>query len=64
MPKGERYWVEGDAVVWSLFVTSDGVFYAGTDEPVLYRSFDQGESWHELRGFKDPESIMHWEAPD
>lgn len=40
------------------------MFYAGTDEPVLYRSFDEGESWHELRGFKDPESIMHWEAPD
>jgi photosystem II stability/assembly factor-like uncharacterized protein len=64
VPKGDRYWVEGDATVWSLLVTSDGVFYAGTDEPALYRSFDEGESWHELRGFKDLDSIMHWESPD
>lgn len=64
VPKGGRYWVEGESVVWSLLATSDGALYAGTNDPALYRSFDDGESWHELRGFRDLPSRSHWESPE
>lgn len=64
VPKGDRYWVEGDAIVWSLHATRDGTLHAGTNEPAIYRSFDEGETWHELRGFKELESMVYWESPE
>jgi photosystem II stability/assembly factor-like uncharacterized protein len=64
VPTGDRYWVDGDAVVWSLLATREGALYAGTTEPALYRSLDDGESWHELRGFRELDSLVHWESPE
>ncbi|RQH02366.1 WD40/YVTN/BNR-like repeat-containing protein [Natrarchaeobius oligotrophus] len=64
VPKGGRYWFEGDSVVFSLQATADGALYAGTNLPALYRSFDDGETWHELRGFQDLPSRPHWESPE
>jgi hypothetical protein len=59
VPKGDRYWVDGDTEVWALHATRQGALYAGTNEPAVYRSYDSGESWHELRGFRELESRVH-----
>jgi hypothetical protein len=44
VPKGDRYWVEGAAKVWAIHATRDGALYAGTNEPAVYRSSDDGVS--------------------
>ncbi|MFD1647854.1 WD40/YVTN/BNR-like repeat-containing protein [Haloarchaeobius litoreus] len=63
VPKGDRYWVEGDDIVFSVQATGDAL-YAGTNQPALYRSYDGGDSWHELRSFRELESQPHWESPE
>lgn len=64
VPKGDRYWVEGDSSVWALHATRDGTLYAGTNEPAVFRSYDEGENWHELMGFRELDSMAHWESPE
>lgn len=63
VPAGDRYWVDGDDIVFSLHASPDGALYAGTNQPTIYRSLDDGESWHELRRFHDLPSRSHWESP-
>ena len=64
VPKGDRYWFEGDSLVFSLNASADGTLYAGTNLPALYRSFDDGDTWHELRGFQELPSRSIWESPE
>jgi hypothetical protein len=64
VPKGGRYWFEGDSVVFTLKSSHDGTLYAGTNLPALYRSYDDGESWHELDGFQELPSRPKWESPE
>ena len=34
-----------------------------TNQPCIDRSM-RGKNWHELRGFKELESMIHWESPE
>jgi photosystem II stability/assembly factor-like uncharacterized protein len=63
VPRGDRYWYDGKSEVWSVLATSDGVLYAGTNDPYLFRSVDDGETWSECKGFRDLPSRGHWESP-
>ena len=63
VPAGDRYWYSGDREVWSVLAAADGTLYAGTNDPVLYRSTDDGETWAELRGFRTLPSRGAWESP-
>ena len=38
VPLGDRFWHAGQSEVWSILGTSDGVLYAGTNDPYIYRS--------------------------
>ncbi len=64
VPKGERYWFDGDSVVFAVHAAPDGTLYAGTNFPAIHRSFDNGGSWHELDGFRDLPSSAQWESPE
>jgi photosystem II stability/assembly factor-like uncharacterized protein len=64
VPAGDRYWFEGDDIVFSLHADREGTLYAGTNQPTIYRSFDDGESWHELRSFQELPSKSKWESPE
>lgn len=48
---------------WSVLVTADGTIYSGTNDPYLYRSMNDGESWQELAGFRQLPSRGLWESP-
>lgn len=63
VPLGERFWYGGESEVWSILATADGSLYAGTNDPYLYRSVDEGETWNELLGFRDLPSRGIWESP-
>ena len=63
VPLGDRFWHAGQSEVWSILGTADGVLYAGTNDPYVYRSVDDGETWAELKGFRDLPSRGHWESP-
>jgi photosystem II stability/assembly factor-like uncharacterized protein len=63
VPLGDRFWHAGESEVWSVLGTADGVLYAGTNDPYVYRSVDDGETWAELKGFRDLPSRGHWESP-
>jgi len=63
VPLGDRFWHAGESEVWSILATRDGALYAGTNDPYLYRSVDDGETWAELKGFRDLPSRGHWESP-
>lgn len=64
VPKGDRYWFDGDSIVFSLHAAPDGTLYAGTNLPAMYRSYDDGETWHELRDFQKLPSRPFWESPE
>lgn len=49
--------------VRSVLATAGDRVYAGTDEPVLYRSLDDGDSWTEMTGFLDLPSRADWTSP-
>lgn len=59
----DRYWHSGESEVWSVHATRDGVWYVGTNDPFLFRSTDDGETWSEVKGFRDIPSRGHWESP-
>lgn len=63
VPLGDRFWHAGQSEVWSILATADGVLYAGTNDPYIFRSVDEGETWSELKGFRDLPSRGHWESP-
>ncbi len=63
VPLGDRFWHAGQSEVWSILATADGTLYAGTNDPYIYRSVDDGETWMELKGFRDLPSRGHWESP-
>jgi len=63
VPLGDRYWHAGQSEVWSILAARDGVLYAGTNDPYLYRSDDDGETWLELKGFRELPSRGYWESP-
>ncbi|MFC6826945.1 WD40/YVTN/BNR-like repeat-containing protein [Halopelagius fulvigenes] len=63
VPLGDRFWHAGQSEVWSILATADGALYAGTNDPYIYRSIDDGETWSELKGFRDLPSRGHWESP-
>jgi len=63
VPLGDRFWHAGASEVWSILATADGALYAGTNDPYLYRSVDDGETWMELKGFRELPSRGHWESP-
>ena len=63
VPLGDRYWHAGQSEVWSILATRDGVLYAGTNDPYLYRSDDDGGTWLELKGFRELPSRGYWESP-
>jgi len=63
VPLGDRFWHAGTSEVWSILETSDGVLYAGTNDPYVFRSVDGGETWAEMKGFRDLPSRGHWESP-
>lgn len=62
VPRGDRFWHAGRSEVWSVLVTDDA-WYAGTNDPYLFRSVDEGETWMECKGFRDLPSRGHWESP-
>lgn len=62
VPLGDRFWHAGQSEVWSILVTEDA-WYAGTNDPYIFRSTDQGETWNELKGFRELPSRGHWESP-
>jgi photosystem II stability/assembly factor-like uncharacterized protein len=64
IPKGGRYWFDGDSIVFSVHASPGGTLYAGTNLPAIYRSHDDGGTWHELRSFQELESRPHWESPE
>jgi hypothetical protein len=50
--------------VFSLAVSPvDGAVYAGTEPSALFRSDDEGESWHELESLLDLPSQPRWSFP-
>jgi len=63
VPLGDRFWHAGTSEVWSILATADGALYAGTNDPYLFRSVDEGETWMELKGFRELPSRGHWESP-
>ncbi len=63
VPLGDRFWHAGESEVWSILATLDGALYAGTNDPYLFRLTDDGETWMELKGFRDLPSRGHWESP-
>ena len=63
VPLGDRFWHAGTSEVWSILATADGALYAGTNDPYIFRSVDGGETWMELKGFRDLPSRGHWESP-
>ena len=63
VPLGDRFWHAGKSEVWSILGTTDGALYTGTNDPYIYRSVDNGETWSELKGFRDLPSRGHWESP-
>ena len=63
VPLGDRFWHAGTSEVWSILATPDGVLYAGTNDPYIYRSTDDGETWMEQKGFREISSRGHWESP-
>lgn len=63
VPLGDRFWHAGKSEVWSILATSDGALYAGTNDPYIYRSVDDGKTWSEMKGFRDIPSRGHWESP-
>lgn len=63
VPLGEPYWNAGQSEVWSILATENGLLYAGTNDPYLFRSADGGETWTELVGFRDLPSRGRWESP-
>lgn len=64
IPKGDRYWVEGDDIVFSVHAAPDGTLFAGSNQPTIMRSYDDGESWHELDGFRKLPTKSLWESPE
>ena len=63
VPLGDRFWHAGQSQVWSILGTRDGVLYVGTNDPYIFKSVDNGESWMELKGFREIPSRGHWESP-
>jgi len=62
VPLGDRFWHAGESEVWSFLSTPEAL-YAGTNDPYVYRSTDDGSNWTELKGFRDLPSRGHWESP-
>ncbi|MGM0604622.1 MAG: WD40/YVTN/BNR-like repeat-containing protein [Halobacteriota archaeon] len=62
VPLGDRFWHAGQSEVWSILATPEA-WYAGTNDPYIYRSIDEGETWAELKGFRELPSRGHWESP-
>lgn len=52
-----------DSRIWSVLPAGDGALYAGTDDPVLWRSLDDGETWAELPAFRRRPSRGVWASP-
>ncbi|MFB6210012.1 MAG: WD40/YVTN/BNR-like repeat-containing protein [Halobacteriales archaeon] len=48
---------------WSVLVTDDGTYYAGTAPAHLYRSVDGGDSWTELDSLQAQPSRPAWTSP-
>jgi len=62
VPLGDRFWHAGTSEVWSILATPEAL-YVGTNDPYIFRSVDDGETWAELKGFRDLPSRGHWESP-
>ena len=64
---GARTWMDLGLVehqVFSVAVSAaDGVVYAGTEPSALFRSDDEGRTWHELTGLLDLPSRPTWSFP-
>jgi photosystem II stability/assembly factor-like uncharacterized protein len=62
-----RTWVDcrlSEPAVFSLAISAaDGAVYAGTEPSRLFRSDDQGESWHELEALLELPSRPSWSFP-
>ena len=63
VPLGDRFWAAGTSEVWAILATPDGALYAGTNDPYVYRSVDGGDTWLEMKGFREIPSRGHWESP-
>jgi len=62
VPLGDRFWHAGQSEVWSILATNEAL-YAGTNDPYIFRSVDDGETWAELKGFRKLPSRGYWESP-
>ena len=63
VPLGERYWYAGQSQVWAVLPSPDGTIWAGTNDPYLYRSYDDGDTWTEVRSFRELPTRGYWESP-
>lgn len=63
VPTGDRYWHAGTSEVWSILGTRDGTLYAGTNDPYIFKSVDDGETWMEIKSFRGIPSRGYWESP-
>lgn len=63
VPIGDRFWHAGASEVWSILGMPDGTLFAGTNDPYLFKSTDDAESWMEVKSFREIPSRGHWESP-
>lgn len=63
LPRGSRFWYGGQSEVWGIHLAPDGALYAGTNDPYIYRSIDDGDTWNECRSFRTIPSRGLWESP-
>ncbi|MFB6301049.1 MAG: WD40/YVTN/BNR-like repeat-containing protein [Halobacteriales archaeon] len=49
--------------VWSVLVTADGTYYAGTAPAHLYRATDNGPTWSEIDSLQEQPSRAAWTSP-
>ena len=47
--------------IWQLTRAADGTLYAGVDEAGLFKSSDDGDSWHEVDSLTSHPSRPHWQ---